>query len=197
MNKTMDLTKDFSSKTQTEWDLPLAVLKTTFSDGIASIRDGLYLMIISNPHKQDVYDNNSKPKIVIKAESTSVKTGKFTKGIIARRKDDFGRHLHYNNAGTKHMLGSSTVNLLYVIDLSSAHFITPKTADCFETMLRQSIQKELDSRSWDAHISSKSTEWRHIAPRVSAASLKHALERKVKNVEKVINEIITTYIGTL
>ena len=189
----MDLTKDFSSISNPDWKLPISSLNTKFSPGIVSIKDGLYLMIISNPHKQDVYDNNSKPKVVIKAESISVKAGKFTNGIINRRKDDFGTHLHYTNAGTKHMLGSSTVNLLYVINLSSTHFITSKTADCFEKMLTQSIQKELDAKSWDAHTTSKRTEWRHIKAGVPVASLKKVLEPKVIIVEKVINDIITSY----
>ena len=193
----MDLTKDFSSISNPDWKLPISSLNTKFSPGIVSIKDGLYLMIISNPHKQDVYDNNSKPKVVIKAESISVKAGKFTNGIINRRKDDFGTHLHYTNAGTKHMLGSSTVNLLYVINLSSTHFITSKTADCFEKMLTQSIQKELDAKSWDAHTTSKRTEWRHIKAGVPVASLKKVLEPKVIIVEKVINDIITSYKGRL
>jgi len=193
----MDLTTDFTRISNSDWKLPISNLKTKFSPGIVSIKDGLYLMIISNPHKQDVYDNNSKPKVVIKAESISVKAGKFTNGIINRRKDDFGTHLHYTNAGTKHILGSSTVNLLYVINLSSAHFITSKTADCFETMLTQSIQKELDAKSWDAHTTSKRTEWRHIKAGVPVTSLISVLDPKIKDVEKVINNIITTYKGRL
>ena len=179
----MDLTTEFSRISNSDWKLPMSILKTKFSSPVAIIKDGLYLMIISNPHKQDVYDDNSKPKVVIKADSISVKAGKFTNGIINRRKDDFGTHLHYTNAGTKHMLGSSTINLLYVIDLSSAHFITSKTADCFEKILIQSIQKELDIRKWDAHTTSKSTEWRHITARVPVSSLKKVLEPKVSIVE--------------
>tara|TARA_B110000285_G_C14928077_1_gene516003 strand:+ start:293 stop:874 length:582 start_codon:yes stop_codon:yes gene_type:complete len=193
----MDLTTEFSRISNSDWKLPMRKLNTKFTSSVASIKDGLYLMIISNPHKQDVYDDNSKPKVVIKANSISVKAGKFTNGIINRRKDDFGTHLHYTNAGTKHMLGSSTINLLYVIDLSSAHFITSKTADCFEKILIQSMQKELDIRKWDAHTTSKSTEWRHIKARVPLASLKKVLEPKVSIVEKVINDIITSYKGRL
>lgn len=193
----MDLTNAFTRISYSDWKLPMRKLKTKFNPEVASIKDGLYLMIISNPHKQDVYDDNSKPKIVIKAASISVKAGKFTNGIINRRKDDFGTHLHYINTGNKHMLGSSTVNLLYVIDLSSTHFITSKTADCFETMLTQSIQKELDTKSWDAHTSSKRTEWRHIKTGVPLNSLINVLDTKIKDVEKVINNIVMTNKGKL
>tara|TARA_B100001287_G_C22669728_1_gene524678 strand:- start:1598 stop:2179 length:582 start_codon:yes stop_codon:yes gene_type:complete len=193
----MNLTNEFSRISITDWELPISSLNNKFSSVIESIKDGLYLMIISNPHKKDIYDNNKNKKVVIKAEGTSVKVGKFNNGIIKRRRDDFRNHLHYTDAENKHMLGSNTIDLLYIIDLSNSNFITCKTADCFEKILIQSIQKLLDTNSWDANTSKRTTEWRHIKSDVPINSLVNLLNQKIKKTEKIINNIINSYKGQL
>lgn len=56
---------------------------------------GLYIHVQKNIESRSVYDNNLNPRVVNFAQTYMVKWGKFTDGILKRRKDDFASHYHY------------------------------------------------------------------------------------------------------
>jgi len=67
-------------------------------------RQTLYVHVMKNEKEYNIYDNNKRPKVIVKPQSYMIKFGKTDhyadekdkwKGIINRRQDDFKSHYHH------------------------------------------------------------------------------------------------------
>ena len=72
------------------------------SGAIEKFRQTLYVHVMKNEEKYDIYDNNTRPNVIVKPQSYMIKFGmtrrydKYPwKGIIGRRQDDFKSHYHH------------------------------------------------------------------------------------------------------
>ena len=74
------------------------------SGAIEEFRQTLYVHVMKNEKEYNIYDNNKRPKVIVKPQSYMIKFGKTDhyadekdkwKGIINRRQDDFKSHYHH------------------------------------------------------------------------------------------------------
>jgi hypothetical protein len=63
-------------------------------ESIPAAESGLYILMFLNSGDKDIYDNNiGREKIVVYSHSTSIKSGKFERGL-GKRLSEYKKHLH-------------------------------------------------------------------------------------------------------
>lgn len=106
-----DITKAIQGASLTIWDQKIphnpywkkhCLLDS--SGAIEEFRQTLYVHVMKNEKEYNIYDNNKRPKVIVKPQSYMIKFGKTDhyadekdkwKGIINRRQDDFNSHYHH------------------------------------------------------------------------------------------------------
>lgn len=62
-----------------------------------ALEQGVYLMLVYNDSEYDVFDRNGKGKLLVRAKSYMLKSGKFEGGLSARMKQNY---LHFHRRRT-------------------------------------------------------------------------------------------------
>lgn len=142
-----DLTTEFLSP-QIDWKLPQRERELQFAESTRAIRDGLYVAVYVNGSDHDVWDNNTKPKVVIPANSSMLKYGKFQGGVLRRYRETF-EHLRRRppNGQTETWIHRELARLVLVLDLTPVALRTCSCADVFEPFWNGSIETWLSGRT--------------------------------------------------
>ena len=106
-----DITKAIQGASLTIWDQKIPDNTYWIKHGLLDssgaseeFRQTLYVHVMKNEKEYNIYDNNKRPKVIVKPQSYMIKFGKTDhyadkkdkwKGIINRRQDDFKSHYHH------------------------------------------------------------------------------------------------------
>ncbi len=154
----MELTKTFK---EFNWNQDLNTIKNNFDESITKIKDGLYIMVFKNPHPDKIVrDNNTKPKTIIRAGGTSIKSGKFEGGLITRIKNYFDHmRVDFSNNEYSHVFNESLC-FLKVCDLSGFNIIEgTSAARLLEEIWNKSIEHYLSENQLLLPEQNNRTEW--------------------------------------
>lgn len=157
-----DVTDQFV-KAETPWDGGTARLHEAFDEPIQRLQQGLYASVYANPFSVDVYDNNAKKKVVIKAQSKSFKFGKFEGGLIERQRTNW-KHLHTDSesGGVQFAIYPKCLQRLWVLDLTGKRVGSLWHARVFEKYWNGELEAYLKRQNLLEGEQKGRSEWRHL-----------------------------------
>jgi hypothetical protein len=158
-----------------DWDLTGNPFRTQFPNEVSSIRQGLYASIYENPTPYPIYDRNGPGKIIVKANSATLKYGKFENGIAERHKQNHVHMHRRDRRGTEVEAGicRGCLRSFFVLDLSGCDSKAPRR---FETThWNQPLRAYLAAHNYADHSQPGRSESRYLARVPSTAELKKLL----------------------
>ncbi len=113
-----DLTKHFKNP-NINWRLRGQAFAQQFPVEVQQVHFGLYAHLDTNESPLPIYDRNGPGKVIVLAETTALKVGKFVGGLAARMLQNYD-HFHRRPLGTPAEEGifPDVLRCLLVLDLS-------------------------------------------------------------------------------
>jgi hypothetical protein len=166
------------------WQKSVREIESFFDPWLRQTTRGLYIQYFENNGTQPVYDKNRgfrdgrRGALVVHAQGMSIKSGKFERGFLRRRKQD-ADHLHHIRAEKLGETYRSCLKFAFLLDLTDLPRFQVSGLREAERVLKRNVDRIIDVHSALRPKATRQGDWRRLGLKIPSlrASMRRCLEQ--------------------
>lgn len=100
------------------WTVAPTAFVAQFPPRVCAVRVGLYALLVTNDCALPIYDRNGAGKVIVPANGSALKSGKFEDGLLRRERQNYAHYHRRTTDGEEGELFPGVLHLLLVADLT-------------------------------------------------------------------------------